>query len=94
MSVRADTLGAPIRAGAVAAARQSVVAYVMNGYPRLSETFITHEIVQLERAGMPLRLFSVKREREDKVHPVVAEVRAPLTYLPEASTLSGTTLAR
>ena len=28
------------------------VAYVMNGFPRLSETFITHEIHQLERLGM------------------------------------------
>jgi glycosyltransferase involved in cell wall biosynthesis len=68
------------------------VAYVMNGYPRLSETFITHEIHQLERLGLQLRLFSVKREREPTVHPVVAAVRAPLTYLPDASSLSGTSL--
>jgi len=68
------------------------VAYVMNGYPRLSETFITHEIHQLERLGLTLRLFSVKREREPKVHPVVGAVRAPLTYLPDASSLSGTSL--
>jgi len=68
------------------------VAYVMNGFPRLSETFITHEIHQLERLGLPLRLYSVKRENEPKVHPVVAAIRAPLTYLPKASSLSGTTL--
>lgn len=68
------------------------VAYVMNGYPRLSETFITHEIHQLERSGLRLRLFSVKREREDKVHPVVAAVTAPLTYLPDASSLSNTSM--
>jgi len=68
------------------------VAYVMNGYPRLSETFITHEILQLERLGTALRLYSVKREDEPMVHPVVAEIRSPLTYLPEASSLSGTTL--
>ena len=68
------------------------VAYVMNGYPRLSETFIAHEIHQIERLGVPLRLFAVKREDEPKVHPVVAAIRAPLTYLPMASSLSGTTL--
>jgi glycosyltransferase involved in cell wall biosynthesis len=68
------------------------VAYVMNGFPRLSETFIAHEIHQLEQAGLNLRLFVVKREREDKVHPVVAAIRAPLTYLPEATSLSGATL--
>jgi len=77
-----------------AVANRGTVAYVMNGYPRLSETFITHEIYQLERMGLPLRLFSVKREREEKVHPVVAAVRSPLNYLPDATTLSGTTLAR
>ena len=36
------------------------VAYVMNGFPRLSETFIAHEIHQLERLGMGLRLFAEK----------------------------------
>jgi glycosyltransferase involved in cell wall biosynthesis len=68
------------------------VAYVMNGFPRLSETFIAHEIHQLERLGLPLRLFSVKREDEPLVHPVVGAIRAPLEYLPRASSLSGTSL--
>jgi glycosyltransferase involved in cell wall biosynthesis len=77
-----------------AADGRRAVAYVMNGYPRLSETFITHEIYQLERMGLQLRLFSVKREHEAKVHPIVAAIRSPLTYLPDASTLSGTTLTR
>jgi glycosyltransferase involved in cell wall biosynthesis len=70
------------------------VAYVMNGFPRLSETFIAHEIHQLERLGTPLRLYSVKQEREPVVHPVVGAIRAPLVYLPDASSLSGTTLVR
>jgi glycosyltransferase involved in cell wall biosynthesis len=66
----------------------------MNGFPRLSETFIAHEIHQLERLGTPLRLYSVKQEHEPIVHPVVAAIHAPLVYLPDASSLSGTTLAR
>lgn len=69
------------------------VAYVMNGFPRLSETFIAHEIHQLERLGLGLRLYSVKREDEPQVHPVVDDIRAPLAYLPKASSLSGSTLA-
>ena len=73
-------------------AEDKTVAYVMKGYPRLSETFIAHEIHQLERVGLRLRLFSVKREREDKVHPVVGQVQAPLTYLPKATSLSGASL--
>ena len=71
---------------------QASVAYVMNGFPRLSETFIAHEIHQLEQVGLRLRLFAVKREDEAKVHPVVAAIHAPLAYLPKASSLSGTTL--
>ena len=69
------------------------VAYVMNGFPRLSETFIANEIHQLEQAGMRLRLFVVKDEAEAEVHPVVAAIRAPLSYLPKATSLSGATLA-
>ena len=66
------------------------VAYVMNGFPRLSETFIANEIFLLEQMG--LRLFSVKREDEPQVHPVVRAIRAPLAYLPKASSLSGSSL--
>lgn len=69
------------------------IAYVMNGFPRLSETFIAHEIHQVERLGLDLRLYSVKRENEAQVNPVVAAIRAPLSYLPRASSLSGSTLA-
>lgn len=68
------------------------VAYVMNAFPRLSETFIAHEIHQLERLGQPLRLMAVKREPEPKVHPVVAAIRAPLVHLPAVTSLSSTTL--
>jgi glycosyltransferase involved in cell wall biosynthesis len=71
-----------------AQAPRRAVAYVMNGFPRLSETFITHEIHLLEQAGLPLRLFSVKRENERQVHPVVSRIQAPLAYLPEATSMS------
>jgi glycosyltransferase involved in cell wall biosynthesis len=73
---------------------QAKVAYVLKGFPRLSETFIANEIFQLERLGMELRLYGVKSEREPVVHPVVGAIRAPLRYLPEASSLSDTTLWR
>ncbi len=74
------------------ASQRGCVAYVMNAFPRLSETFIAHEIHQLERLGQPLQLFAVKREREAHVHAVVGAIRAPLHHLPEVSSLSGTAL--
>ena len=79
--------------GVTASPGLGAVAYVMNGFPRLSETFIANEIHQLERSGLRLRLFVVKRENEPQVHPVVAAIRAPLVYLPKASSLSGHSLA-
>jgi len=63
------------------------------GFPRLSETFIANEVYLLEQMGMRLRLFSIKRENEPKVHPVVRAIRAPLQYLPKASSLSGSSFA-
>ena len=34
------------------------VAYIMKGFPRLSETFILREIHLLEEMGLPIRVFS------------------------------------
>ena len=69
------------------------IGYVLMGFPRLSETFITHEIYLLEQLGMRLRLFAVKHGDMHQVHEVVARIRAPLTYLPAVSSLSGTNIA-
>ena len=93
MNVRSLRLSPPQSEAASPAATERRVAYVMNGFPRLSETFIANEIFLLEQMGLRLRLFSVKREHEPKVHPVVSAIRAPLSYLPRASSLSGATLA-
>lgn len=58
------------------------VGYLLKTYPKLSETFILNEIVQLERLGTPLHLFSLKRpELGEKFHPAVSEVHANVTYI-------------
>src|SRR5262249_51333086 len=59
------------------------VAFVLKGSPRLSETFIAQEIRSLERRGLHIRLYSLRRPTEGKRHPVHDEIRAPLVYLPE-----------
>ena len=58
------------------------VAYLLKRFPRLSETFILHEILELERQGLDLHLFSIMNPGEEMVHADVARVRAPVTYLP------------
>jgi colanic acid/amylovoran biosynthesis glycosyltransferase len=60
-----------------------VVAVVVKGYPRLSETFIAKEILGLEKRGLDLRLFSLRFPTDRHVHPIHAEIQAPVLYLPE-----------
>lgn len=59
------------------------VAFILKGYPRLSETFIAQEIRALERRGLDLRLVSLRHPTDPTVHPVHREIAAPVTYLPE-----------
>jgi glycosyltransferase involved in cell wall biosynthesis len=59
------------------------IAVLLKGYPRLSETFIAQELKGLERAGLGLALWSMRRPTDGKVHPVHREIRAPVAYLPE-----------
>jgi glycosyltransferase involved in cell wall biosynthesis len=61
------------------------------GYPRISETFIASEVLRVERAGVPLRLFVIKpvEERERSLrHPVVDAICARPEYLPDTSSLT------
>ena len=59
------------------------VAFVLKGYPRLSETFIAQEIAALERRGLQILIVSLRHPTDGRTHPVHAEIRAPLLYLPE-----------
>ncbi len=59
------------------------VAFVVKGYPRLSETFIAQEIHALEQRGIRICLFSLRHPTDGALHPVHQEIRAPVTYLPE-----------
>jgi len=64
----------------LAAAR---VAFVLKGYPRLSETFIAQEIAALERRGLRLLIVSLRHPTDSRKHPVHDEIRAAVLYLPE-----------
>ena len=59
------------------------VAVVVKGYPRLSETFIAQEILALERRGLDLVIVSLRRPTDRFTHPIHAEIRSPVHYLPE-----------
>lgn len=57
------------------------VGYLTKRFPRLSETFILDEILGLEAAGVPLRLYAVAHPGEEIVQPDVARVKSPVVYL-------------
>ncbi len=59
------------------------VAFVLKGYPRLSEAFIAQEIAALECRGLELLIVSLRRPTDERVHPVHREIKAPVSYLPE-----------
>lgn len=63
--------------------RERRVAVILKGYPRLSETFVAQEILGLERRGLRLEIWSLRRPTERRLHPVHREIAAPVRYLPE-----------
>jgi len=60
-----------------------VLGYILKGYPRISETFISNEILLLEQLGFSLSLFSMRQPRETFTHRNVKEIKARAAYLPE-----------
>jgi glycosyltransferase involved in cell wall biosynthesis len=59
------------------------VAFVLKGYPRLSETFIAQEIAALERRGLEVLIVSLRQPTDSRRHAVHDEIRAARLYLPE-----------
>src|SRR5882672_7713580 len=59
------------------------VAFVLKGYPRLSETFIAQEIRALEQRGLDIQIVSLRHPTDRATHPVHGQIRAPVLYLPE-----------
>ena len=58
------------------------IAYILKGYPRISETFISNEILLLEKLGFSLHLFPMRKGREDFCHDSVKQIKARVDYLP------------
>jgi glycosyltransferase involved in cell wall biosynthesis len=60
-----------------------VLGMLLKGYPRISETFISNEILLLEQLGFAVHIFSMRRGRESFTHESVARIGARVSYLPE-----------
>jgi glycosyltransferase involved in cell wall biosynthesis len=58
------------------------LAYILKGYPRISETFISNEILLLEKLGFNMQLFPMRHPRESFCHDSVKQIQAQVDYLP------------
>ncbi|MHC1742817.1 MAG: glycosyltransferase [Syntrophobacteraceae bacterium] len=56
---------------------------ILKGYPRISESFISTEILLLELLGLPIQIYSLRQPRESFSHDHVKRIKAPVSYLPE-----------
>jgi glycosyltransferase involved in cell wall biosynthesis len=61
---------------------QPVLGMILKGYPRISETFISNEILLLEQMGIRVRIFSMRHPRESFCHKSVRRIQAQVDYLP------------
>lgn len=62
-----------------------VVAYLMSRFPKLSETFVLYEILELERLGHRVEVFPLLHEHEPVIQPGAQELVARAHYLRLAS---------
>lgn len=61
---------------------KNVLAMVLKGYPRISETFISNEIRLMESEGADIHIISMRHPRESFAHKSVSEIKAKVDYLP------------
>ncbi|MCK9795258.1 glycosyltransferase [Isoptericola sp. 4D.3] len=61
------------------------VGYVTKMYPRFSETFIVNEVRGLERRGVEIEIFSLRAPVDTRFHAALADVAAPVRYVPRAT---------
>ncbi len=59
-------------------------AYVLKMFPRFSETFVANEILELERRGLPLVIYSLKRPAPGPRHAMLGRLRSEVVYLPDS----------
>jgi glycosyltransferase involved in cell wall biosynthesis len=65
------------------AASSAAVAFILKGYPRLSETFIAQEILGLEQRGIEILIVSLRQPTDPAIHDLHRRIKADVLYLPE-----------
>ena len=58
------------------------VAYLMSRFPKLTETFVLYEMLEVEAAGHPIEVYPLRRERGSVSHPEADGVCARAHFAP------------
>jgi glycosyltransferase involved in cell wall biosynthesis len=58
------------------------LGYVLKRFPRISETFIATEVLELQRQGESVTIFAISRPQEPFTHGFLAQLSAEVVYLP------------
>ena len=58
------------------------ICYVLKRFPRLSETFIVNELLELRRQGEEVSVLAISKPAEAVAHGFLDELDVPVTYLP------------
>ena len=59
------------------------IAYILNNFPALSETFITNEILELKRIGFDIRIYARKKQGTTKCGKYVLVLAKEIYYFHE-----------
>lgn len=65
------------------------VAYILKRFPRISETFVLNEILELERLGVPVEIFALLPPPKGPHHETLTKVQARVTCLPHNRVVKG-----
>jgi glycosyltransferase involved in cell wall biosynthesis len=68
------------------------VAYVLKGYPRLTDTFITSEVYRMEQQGLRLRVFVIKPCTEPVPSDLLDKIAAKPVYMPGTTSMKNAPL--
>ena len=61
------------------------IAVLVKRFPRLSETFILNEFLELRRQGLPVDLYAIMDPHEPRAHPEALALLPEVTYLQPGS---------
>ena len=60
------------------------IGYVLTTFPALSETFVLNEMLELDRQGVTITVFSLREPRNEPRHASLGQLRARIVYFKDS----------